>query len=264
MDVGVAMLRLSVDIGDGRARRGRRVGRNTTLGGRLSEDRDDADVLDLACLLDRGRVGDLLLSTEVREDQPGAGAVGSGEHNAHPHRDHDDPPGGRTELGDVVVRSGQNVFLGDKTGQGRDSGKRQEANAEAGVGPSIASGSQSWNGNCADLPAMPLSRQMNAAVSRVDPGRPDQVAIRSRMLVVPAPEARMIRPMTKARSAKRVTKNALMAARDAESLRLLWPMSRYEHQPMTSQPTRVSTRSPDRTTSNMPARNSDTVPVKTP
>src|SRR5674476_427251 len=56
--------------------------------------------------------------------------------------------------------------------------------ADAGVGPSIASGSQSWNGNCADLPAIPESRQMNAAVSRVDPGSPDQLAIRSRMLVV--------------------------------------------------------------------------------
>src|ERR1035437_7889684 len=30
--------------------------------------------------------------------------------------------------------------------------------AEAGVGPSIASGSQSWKGNCADLPATPTSR----------------------------------------------------------------------------------------------------------
>src|SRR5664280_3787163 len=36
--------------------------------------------------------------------------------------------------------------------------------ADAGVGPSIASGSQSWNGNCADLPATPTSRHRSAAV----------------------------------------------------------------------------------------------------
>ena len=73
---------------------------------------------------------------------------------------------------------------------------------------------------------MPESRQMNATVSMVAPGRPDQVAITPRMEVVPAPAARMIRPMTKARSAMRVTRNALVAARRADSRRLLWPMSR--------------------------------------
>ena len=46
-------------------------------------------------------------------------------------------------------------------------------------------------------------------------------------------------PRTNARSAVRVTRNALTAARRAASRRLSWPMSRKEHQPMTSQPTRV-------------------------
>ena len=97
--------------------------------------------------------------------------------------------------------------------------------AEAGVGPSIASGSQSWKGNCADLPATPTSRHRSAAV-RVEPDRLGQMAITTGMDVVLTPDARMIRPMTNARSAIRVTRKALVAARRADSSRLLWPMSR--------------------------------------
>ncbi len=36
--------------------------------------------------------------------------------------------------------------------------------AETGVGPSMASGSQTYNGNCADLPHAPTSRSMAIAV----------------------------------------------------------------------------------------------------
>ena len=36
--------------------------------------------------------------------------------------------------------------------------------AETGVGPSIASGSQMWSGNCADLPMAPMATSIAAAV----------------------------------------------------------------------------------------------------
>ena len=39
--------------------------------------------------------------------------------------------------------------------------------AEIGVGPSIESGSQTCNGNCADLPMAPMNRQMQATVSSI-------------------------------------------------------------------------------------------------
>ena len=146
--------------------------------------------------------------------------------------------------------------------------------AEAGVGPSMASGSQSWNGSWADLPATPKRRQSSAAVRSVVDGAAAsdsapggtaavQWPMTAGMAVVRAPAARMMIPITKARSAMRVTRNALTAARRAASRRLSWPMSRNEHQPMTSHPTRVRTRSPDWTTSSIAARKSETVAANT-
>jgi len=38
-------------------------------------------------------------------------------------------------------------------------------NAETGVGPSIASGNQTWNGNCADLPQAPANIRIPAMPS---------------------------------------------------------------------------------------------------
>ena len=42
--------------------------------------------------------------------------------------------------------------------------------ADAGVGPSMASGSQSWKGNWADLPRMPRSSSTIATVRSASPG----------------------------------------------------------------------------------------------
>src|SRR3974377_568521 len=43
--------------------------------------------------------------------------------------------------------------------------------ADTGVGPSIASGSQTYNGNCADLPQAPTNRNRTAAVIHGSPIR---------------------------------------------------------------------------------------------
>ena len=43
--------------------------------------------------------------------------------------------------------------------------------AEAGVGPSIASVSQSWNGICADLPSTPMTSAVSPKVTTGDGAR---------------------------------------------------------------------------------------------
>ena len=81
--------------------------------------------------------------------------------------------------------------------------------AEAGVGPSMASGSQSWNGSWADLPATPQRRQSSAAVRSVVDGAAAsdsapggtaavQWPMTAGMAVVRAPAARMMIPITNA------------------------------------------------------------------
>ena len=110
--------------------------------------------------------------------------------------------------------------------------------ADAGVGPSIASGSQSWNGNWADLPRMPMSSRTMARVRSPSPGAAQAPVSRQSAAVgaqwastlgyavEPGPEASTSTPRRNPTSAKRVTRNALSAARRALALRLQWPMSR--------------------------------------
>ena len=90
--------------------------------------------------------------------------------------------------------------------------------ADAGVGPSMASGSQSWNGMRPDLPATPARSRTSAAVSTglpvtraavPDPCWPAQCAMTVPMSVLPAPTARITRPTTNPMSATRVTRKAL-------------------------------------------------------
>ena len=91
--------------------------------------------------------------------------------------------------------------------------------AETGVGPSIASGSQTCSGNCADFPAAPANSPSANRVSAVDPTAPAIAA----SWISPMPSfpvcEKMIRIAIKnPRSPRRVTRNAFVAARRAESL----------------------------------------------
>ena len=99
--------------------------------------------------------------------------------------------------------------------------------AEMGVGPSIASGSQVCNGNCADLPTTPAIRSSTAAV-RVVPDNEASVSgcNSTEMLVVRAPASSTTMPSTKPTSPTRVVRNALTAARRAASRSLSWPIRR--------------------------------------
>ena len=155
----------------------------------------------------------------------------------------------------------------------------------AGVGPSMASASQSWKGSWADLPSTPMTTRVRSTARRVPSGalqavsacptvRPVAVWVSMHSVgrahasmtcaspVERAPAARPMTPSTNPMSATRVTRNALWAARRALCRRDQWPMSRYEHQPMTSQPTTVSRRSPETTTRSMAPLNSETVVAK--
>ena len=86
--------------------------------------------------------------------------------------------------------------------------------AEAGVGPSIASGSQSLNGSCADLPSTPQTRPSRTA-SRRGPSMCVHVLRMSLIRVVCATIASAARPTMNGASARRVTTKALNAARRA-------------------------------------------------
>lgn len=87
--------------------------------------------------------------------------------------------------------------------------------AEAGVGPSMASTSQSWNGICADLP-MQWPSAVIASARAPWSGTHAPVSGQPRadgISLVPVIAMRATIPMTKAASASRVTRNALYAAR---------------------------------------------------
>lgn len=109
--------------------------------------------------------------------------------------------------------------------------------AEAGVGPSIASASQSWKGTEADFPNTPMtSRHINTlrstASGPVHAPRVSQVLdcahveTTSSSRVVRAPMARPTTPSTNPMSARRVTRKALRAARRALALRDQCPINR--------------------------------------
>ena len=99
--------------------------------------------------------------------------------------------------------------------------------AEAGVGPAIASSSQSWKGSCADLPRTPTTTRTRAAVRSVGSAALDvQWAMTSARPVVPAPAMSSAIPSSRPMSATRVTMKAVCAARRGSGRRDQCPMSR--------------------------------------
>ena len=115
--------------------------------------------------------------------------------------------------------------------------------AETGVGPSIASGSQTWSGICALLPTAPQksSRQMTVIVPFVmspPPTRCSSCAKTSVKVKVPKVVQTSIVPRPKPTSPTRFTQNALSAALFALSRRNQKPTSKYEQSPTASQKTK--------------------------
>ena len=91
--------------------------------------------------------------------------------------------------------------------------------AETGVGPSIASGSQTWSGNCALFPAAPAKMPSANKVMTVEESAP--VIARcwiSSIWKVPARVQMRSKAASRPRSPMRVTINAFLAAAAALGL----------------------------------------------
>ena len=103
----------------------------------------------------------------------------------------------------MVVTNG-NAPLTSKIGKVRATRKTPAATmvaawmrAETGVGPSIASGSQTCSGNCADLPIVPAKISRAMAVAVVIPSAAGAVAIPSRnvgLKICPSPVPKSSEP----------------------------------------------------------------------
>ena len=108
--------------------------------------------------------------------------------------------------------------------------------AETVVGPSIASGSHSWSGNCALLPIAPPNIRAVARIIISDgtaaTPAPENSSAKSRL---PTYLNRMMMPAMNMMSPTRVTMNALFAALAADGRSYQNPIRRYEHRPTSSQ-----------------------------
>ena len=97
--------------------------------------------------------------------------------------------------------------------------------AETGVGPSMASGSQTWSGNCALLPIAPVKTSSAIAVI-VAGARLGALSITSRMSSVPRLTKISMMPSAKPTSPTRLTMNAFLAASAALGRRYQNPINR--------------------------------------
>src|SRR6476620_8163552 len=115
--------------------------------------------------------------------------------------------------------------------------------ADTGVGPSMASGSQTYNGICADLPVAPTNS--NSVISDSGPNTVSvgadatECAIRSKSSV-PNRRNTPRTPRMNPKSPMRLTMNAFLPASDADFFWYQNPISRYEHSPTPSQPTNIT------------------------
>src|SRR3984957_8950205 len=92
--------------------------------------------------------------------------------------------------------------------------------AETGVGPSMASGSQTWSGNWADFPIAPQKISRAAAVMK--PGlkpRVDQCWLRSSKETVPEADQTNKIPSMNPKSPMRLARKALLAASGGAGLK---------------------------------------------
>jgi len=103
--------------------------------------------------------------------------------------------------------------------------------AETGVGPSMASGSQTWSGICALLPVAPTNRSRHTMVAMPNwpsgsRAREEAFSARSTRSTVPKAWKATIMPRISPTSPIRFTTNAFMPARAALGLRYQNPISR--------------------------------------
>ena len=99
--------------------------------------------------------------------------------------------------------------------------------ALTGVGPSIASGSHTCSGNCADLPIAPMKIRRDATVSVPESMPPCSMTWKmADMSNVPVSLNSIRMPMSSPTSPMRVVTNAFLAASAADRLSYQKPISR--------------------------------------
>ena len=101
--------------------------------------------------------------------------------------------------------------------------------AETGVGPAIASGSHTCNGNCADFPTVPPNSRIAAIDTNSGETTPrPMISPISRMFVVvkPVTAINAMMPNMNGTSPIRVVMNALIAAFEFSFSSHQWPISR--------------------------------------
>ncbi len=108
--------------------------------------------------------------------------------------------------------------------------------AETGVGPAIASGSQTWSGTWADFPIAPAKSSRAMAVAAPLVSVAPAVPKTSSKSSVPNFATINARPISIAVSPIRVVMNAFLAAFAFSVLSNQKPISRYEQSPTPSQP----------------------------
>ena len=127
-------------------------------------------------------------------------------------------------------------------------------NAETGVGPSIASGSQTCSGICADLPVAPTKSSSVAMVMTpidVSGARAAAAAATCWKSSVPNVVNTSSMPRMNPKSPIRLTTNAFLPASAADFFRNQNPISRYEQSPTPSHPTKRTGNVEPRTSTSM-------------
>src|SRR3989338_4330083 len=113
--------------------------------------------------------------------------------------------------------------------------------AETGVGPSMASGSQTCRGNWADLPTAPQKSRSVIEVKSagLKAGAAEKSALKSS---VPMEKKISRMPKKKPMSPARVKIKAFLAAAAAEGFSNQKPIRKYEHRPTSSQKIYINNR----------------------
>src|SRR6185295_1655863 len=119
--------------------------------------------------------------------------------------------------------------------------------ADTGVGPAMASGSQTYRGICADFAVAPTKSNRHAAVATFVMASACTMLMSRSMgmssVALPSPLAATNRMNIPSRNAKSPTRFTMNAFLPAAALAMSWyqnPIKRYEHRPTPSQPTNRS------------------------
>src|SRR5437588_11031978 len=126
--------------------------------------------------------------------------------------------------------------------------------AETGVGPSMASGSQTYNGSCADLPAAPSRRSNTTAVAVAWPRAPAWAKTVTYCREPRLANSRNMATMNP-KSPTRLVTNALLAAVAAGGRSNQNEMRKYEQAPTPSHPRKVSKKLSARTSTSIEKTN---------